>query len=151
MDEEPTKRGLNIWMPMGGRIIEPMPIRTHGATCGLGRARGPTARGDKRGAFAPHSSIIILKTVKLKVKYASLQHNDRGLLIRHPSRETIPYQEFPWQILLSLSDPLVLLGRHLLPRNSSAGYDCSPRKTRSRVCLRVCWHRFCPRTIACCT
>jgi hypothetical protein len=43
---------------------------------------------------------INLKTVKLKVKYASLQHNDRGLLIRHPSRETIPYLEFPWQIEL---------------------------------------------------
>lgn len=49
---------------------------------------------------------IYLKTVKLKVKYASLQHNDRGLLIRHPSRETIPYLEFPWQILLSLLRPI---------------------------------------------
>jgi hypothetical protein len=86
---------------MGGQTVEPMPIHTEGATCDAERARGPMARGGEKGRFAPHSLIIILKTVKLKVKYASLQHNDCGLLIRHQSREIIPYLELPRQILLS--------------------------------------------------
>ena len=116
-------------------MVEPMPIHTKGATCDAERAQGPTARGGEKGRFPPPSLIIILKTVKLKVKYVSLQHNDCGLLICHQSRETIPYLELPWKILLSLPDPQALHARHLLPRNLSAGYDCSPRKT---VLMFVC-------------
>ena len=90
-DKEPTKHGLNIWMPMHGQIVEPMPMHAEGATRSIERKQGPTARGDKRGVFVSHPLFIIQKTVKLRVNYAPMQHNDRGLLICHQSQETIPY------------------------------------------------------------
>ena len=85
MDKEPSKQGLNIWMPMCGQIAEPMPMHAEGAMRSIECTRGPMVRGDTRGVLVFHSLFIILKTVKLKVKCASLQHNDHRLLIHHQS------------------------------------------------------------------
>ena len=91
---------------------------------------------DKAIILLGSDSFISLETVNLKAKYAMFPTERSQATTANEVKRLYPY--CTWHSRLFWVYQTNLLARQLLPCYSSAGYNCSPRKTRSCVYLRGC-------------